>query len=146
AAPGRGTPAPGLGADPPPAARRRSRARTDLAVAPARSPRESESSEHPERAPCPRPANDKKVTSRPSVVTDSIRRHTPLSGGSPMFRLRWALVVASCSVIAHCAAARAAGAPLVRAVGCIGLTVSDLDRSVAFYSGVLSFERALQVE
>ncbi len=63
-----------------------------------------------------------------------------------MFRLRWALVVASCSVIAHCAAARAEGAALVRAVGCIGLTVSDLDRSVAFYSGVLSFEKALQVD
>ncbi|HEX9573114.1 MAG TPA: VOC family protein [Myxococcales bacterium] len=63
-----------------------------------------------------------------------------------MLRLRWALVVASCSVIAHCAAARAEGAALVRAVGCIGLTVSDLDRSVAFYSGVLSFEKALQVD
>ena len=63
-----------------------------------------------------------------------------------MFRLRWALVVASCSVIAHCTAARAEGAALVRAVGCIGLTVSDLDRSVAFYSGVLSFEKALQVD
>jgi catechol 2,3-dioxygenase-like lactoylglutathione lyase family enzyme len=63
-----------------------------------------------------------------------------------MFRLRWALVVASCSVIAHCAAAQAGSAALVRAVGCIGLTVSDLDRSVAFYSGVLSFEKALQVE
>jgi len=63
-----------------------------------------------------------------------------------MYRLRWALVVASCSVIAHCAAARAEGLTLVRGVGCIGLTVSDLDRSVAFYSGVLSFEKALQVE
>jgi catechol 2,3-dioxygenase-like lactoylglutathione lyase family enzyme len=63
-----------------------------------------------------------------------------------MSRLRWALVVASCSVIAHCAAARAEGAALVRAVGCIGLTVSDLERSVTFYSGVLSFEKVLQVE
>ena len=63
-----------------------------------------------------------------------------------MFRLRWALVVASCSVIAHCAAARAERASLVRGVGCVGLTVSDLDRSVTFYSGVLSFEKALQVE
>ena len=63
-----------------------------------------------------------------------------------MFRLRWVLVVASCSVIAHCAAARAERAALVRAVGCVGLTVSDLDRSVTFYSGVLSFEKAIQVD
>ncbi len=63
-----------------------------------------------------------------------------------MVRLRWALLVASCSVLAHCAVARAESAPLVRAVGCIGLTVSDLDRSVSFYSGVLSFEKALELE
>src|SRR5207253_9793156 len=50
------------------------------------------------------------------------------------------------SVIAHCAGARANGAALVRAVGCIGMTVSNLDRSVAFYSGVLSFEKALRVD
>jgi catechol 2,3-dioxygenase-like lactoylglutathione lyase family enzyme len=61
-----------------------------------------------------------------------------------MSRLRWALVVASCSLIAHCATAQAE--PLVRGVGCIGLTVSDLDRSVAFYSGVLTFEKVLEVE
>src|SRR5918912_2552950 len=63
---------------------------------------------------------------------------------APMSRIRWALVVASCSFIAHCAAARAE--PLVRGVGCIGITVSDLDRSVAFYSGVLTFEKVLEVE
>src|SRR5262249_20829001 len=60
--------------------------------------------------------------------------------------LRWSLLVASCSVIAHCAAARAQAPALVRAVGCVGLTVSELERSVEFYTGVLSFEKALQVE
>ncbi|MFL5308879.1 MAG: VOC family protein [Myxococcales bacterium] len=63
-----------------------------------------------------------------------------------MFRLRWALLVASCSVIAHCTAARAESPALATAVGCIGLTVSDLERSVTFYSAVLSFEKALDVE
>ena len=60
--------------------------------------------------------------------------------------MRWALLVASCSMIAHCAAARADSEPRIRAVGCIGLTVSDLDRSVAFYSGALSFEKSAAVE
>jgi catechol 2,3-dioxygenase-like lactoylglutathione lyase family enzyme len=61
-----------------------------------------------------------------------------------MHKLRWALLVASSSVIAHCAAARAE--PLVRGVGCIGMTVSDIDRSTEFYSRVLSFEKTAEVE
>jgi catechol 2,3-dioxygenase-like lactoylglutathione lyase family enzyme len=36
--------------------------------------------------------------------------------------------------------------PLVRGVDCIGLTVADLDRSVAFYSEVLHFEKVSEVE
>jgi len=36
--------------------------------------------------------------------------------------------------------------PLVTAVDSIGLTVSDLDRSVEFYSKVLSFEKVLETE
>jgi catechol 2,3-dioxygenase-like lactoylglutathione lyase family enzyme len=36
--------------------------------------------------------------------------------------------------------------PLVRAVGCVGLTVSDLDRSVAFYTRVLAFTPVLERE
>jgi catechol 2,3-dioxygenase-like lactoylglutathione lyase family enzyme len=36
--------------------------------------------------------------------------------------------------------------PLVSAVDSIGLTVSDLDRSVEFYSNVLSFEKVSEVE
>jgi catechol 2,3-dioxygenase-like lactoylglutathione lyase family enzyme len=39
-----------------------------------------------------------------------------------------------------------AGEPLVRAVGPIGITVSDTDRSVAFYRDVLSFEPVSDVE
>jgi catechol 2,3-dioxygenase-like lactoylglutathione lyase family enzyme len=61
-----------------------------------------------------------------------------------MHKLRWAILIASSSFIAHCAAARAE--PLVRAVGCIGMTVSDVDRATEFYSRVLSFEKAAEVE
>jgi catechol 2,3-dioxygenase-like lactoylglutathione lyase family enzyme len=39
-----------------------------------------------------------------------------------------------------------AAAPLVRAVGCIGLTVSDADRAADFYTRVLSFRREREVE
>lgn len=61
-----------------------------------------------------------------------------------MHKLRWAILVAASSIIAHCAAARAE--PPVRGVGCIGMTVSDVDRSSDFYSRVLSFEKAAEVE
>lgn len=40
----------------------------------------------------------------------------------------------------------AEGPPLVTAVDSIGLTVSDLDRSVEFYSKVLSFEKVSETE
>src|SRR5712671_6115663 len=36
--------------------------------------------------------------------------------------------------------------PLVTAVDSIGMTVSDLDRSVEFYSRVLSFEKVSEIE
>src|SRR5690349_6344980 len=36
--------------------------------------------------------------------------------------------------------------PLVQAVDAIGLTVSDLDRSVEFFSKVLSFRKVAEVE
>jgi catechol 2,3-dioxygenase-like lactoylglutathione lyase family enzyme len=49
--------------------------------------------------------------------------------------------------IAFCGVLAAAGhAPLVTAVDSIGLTVSDLDRSVEFYSKVLSFEKVSETE
>jgi catechol 2,3-dioxygenase-like lactoylglutathione lyase family enzyme len=35
---------------------------------------------------------------------------------------------------------------LVRSVGCIGLTVSDLDRSIDFYDRVLSFQKVSEIE
>lgn len=44
------------------------------------------------------------------------------------------------------AAQRAAIAPLVRAVDSIGMTVSDMDRSVEFFSKVLSFEKVSDAE
>ncbi|MDT8383248.1 MAG: VOC family protein [Gammaproteobacteria bacterium] len=37
-------------------------------------------------------------------------------------------------------------APVVRAVDAVGITVSDLERSLAFYTGVLSFEKVGEVE
>jgi len=36
--------------------------------------------------------------------------------------------------------------PVVRAVGAIGITVSDLDRAIEFYSTVLSFEKVSDIE
>ncbi len=38
------------------------------------------------------------------------------------------------------------GHPLVKALDSIGITVSDLDRSVEFFTGVLTFERISEVE
>jgi catechol 2,3-dioxygenase-like lactoylglutathione lyase family enzyme len=40
----------------------------------------------------------------------------------------------------------AAAPPRMREVGCIGMTVSDLDRSVAFYENVLGFQKELEEE
>src|SRR6266545_8421464 len=36
--------------------------------------------------------------------------------------------------------------PVINAVGPIGMTVADMERSVAFYSGVLGFEKVSDVE
>src|SRR5215470_7353333 len=38
------------------------------------------------------------------------------------------------------------GSPRVQAVGAIGITVSDMDRAVDFYSRVLTFEKVADVE
>jgi catechol 2,3-dioxygenase-like lactoylglutathione lyase family enzyme len=54
-------------------------------------------------------------------------------------RIAWAIVVAASSLLARIAAA----AP-VEAVGCIGINVSDLDRSTDFFHRVLSFEKGEQ--
>jgi catechol 2,3-dioxygenase-like lactoylglutathione lyase family enzyme len=66
-------------------------------------------------------------------------------------RTTWAGLLVLTSLIAgstrSCVStAHADPLPLVRAVGCIGLTVSDVDRSAAFYQRVLSFEKASDVE
>src|SRR5207248_3757430 len=61
-----------------------------------------------------------------------------------MDKIRWAILIAASSIIAHCASARAE--PLVRGVGCVGMTVSDVDRSAEFYARVLSFEKTGEVE
>src|SRR6266700_3787267 len=51
------------------------------------------------------------------------------------------------ALVVFCGALAAADhPPLVTAVDSIGLTVSDLDRSVDFYSKVLSFEKVSETE
>jgi len=51
-------------------------------------------------------------------------------------RISWAILVACSSL-----AARAFAAEAAREVGCIGITVSDLDRSAGFYTRVLDFQK-----
>jgi catechol-2,3-dioxygenase len=54
------------------------------------------------------------------------------------------LVVALVLVLAPAAGVEAQG--LVRAVGPIGMTVGNMERSIAFYSRVLDFEKVSDVE
>jgi len=66
-------------------------------------------------------------------------------------RTGWAFLLALTSLIAggtrSCiSTAHAEPLPLIRAVGCVGLTVSDADRSADFYTRVLSFEKTAEVE
>jgi len=66
-------------------------------------------------------------------------------------RTGWAFLLVLSSLIAggtrSCiSTAHAEPLPLIRAVGCVGLTVSDADRSVDFYTRVLSFEKTAEVE
>src|ERR671934_1391124 len=66
-------------------------------------------------------------------------------------RVLWAALLALSSLIASgtrscISTAHADPLPLVRAVGCIGLTVSDADRSAEFYSRALAFEKIADVE
>jgi catechol 2,3-dioxygenase-like lactoylglutathione lyase family enzyme len=68
----------------------------------------------------------------------AIRRRWPVA-------LAWSLLtLAFASVVGLPAAGSAQG--IVRAVGPIGMTVADMDRSVAFYSQVLGFEKSSDVE
>ena len=66
-----------------------------------------------------------------------IRRRLPLT-----FALAAALILGGLASLAPPAAAQA----LVRAVGPIGMTVADVDRSAAFYGTVLGFEKVSDVE
>jgi catechol 2,3-dioxygenase-like lactoylglutathione lyase family enzyme len=69
--------------------------------------------------------------------------------------LRFPLIVALAAVAALAAAMAAApgtprgavsGAPLARAVEAVGMTVADMDRSVAFFGDVLTFQKVSDVE
>src|SRR5438105_12379937 len=66
-------------------------------------------------------------------------------------RTGWAFLLALTSLIAGGArscisTAHAEPLPLIRAVGCVGLTVSDAERSADFYTRVLSFEKTAEIE
>lgn len=56
--------------------------------------------------------------------------------------LLWPFVYLSVLLVSPVAAAQ----PVVQTVDAIGMTVSDLDRAVAFYSTVLTFEKVSEVE
>jgi hypothetical protein len=53
-----------------------------------------------------------------------------------LFSLFWILVLCSSEVSAQ----------LVKSVDAVGMTVSDMDRSVEFFSKVLSFEKLSDIE
>ncbi len=56
------------------------------------------------------------------------------------------LLLGAALPVTPAAAQQATIAPLVRAVDSIGMTVSDMDRSVEFFSKVLSFEKVSDAE
>jgi catechol 2,3-dioxygenase-like lactoylglutathione lyase family enzyme len=62
------------------------------------------------------------------------------------YRHRASRAVAALALILLAAAAAAAQQPLVTAVGAVGFTVSDADRSAEFFSRVLHFEKVSDVE
>ena len=49
-------------------------------------------------------------------------------------------------ILGFCSAPAFAGQPIVKSVEAVGMTVSDMDRSVEFFSKVLSFEKVSDVE
>jgi catechol 2,3-dioxygenase-like lactoylglutathione lyase family enzyme len=61
-------------------------------------------------------------------------------------RLRPALLIVMLFAAAASGAAQANQAATVQAVGPIGVTVSDMDRAVGFYTRVLSFEKVSEIE
>ena len=67
-----------------------------------------------------------------------------------MSRFAWNAAIAAALLAAlaagGCGRPARAAEPVAQAVGCIGLTVSDVDRSTEFYTRVLDFRREKEVE
>ena len=66
-----------------------------------------------------------------------------------MVRIRVTVAVLICSVLCFWGSAPRAQQslkPVVEAVAAVGMTVADMERSVAFYSNVLSFEKISDIE
>lgn len=61
---------------------------------------------------------------------------------SPFTPARLAVLVAASAIWL---AGGAHAEPAVKAVGPVGMTVADMERSIAFYSGVLGFEKVSTV-
>ena len=62
-------------------------------------------------------------------------------------RLRSSVIAAAAAVfLFRAASASAAQAPIAKAIDSVGMTVADMDRAVAFYSGVLTFQKVSDVE
>jgi catechol 2,3-dioxygenase-like lactoylglutathione lyase family enzyme len=60
---------------------------------------------------------------------------------------RWLLLwLALCLVPSWVQGQAPGSSPKIQAVGAIGVTVSDMDRAVAFYSGILTFEKVSDTE
>src|SRR5262249_28298756 len=78
------------------------------------------------------------------------RRHGRPRRGEPLVilarRIAWTATLLGLVLARPAPAAARTGAPLVRAVGPVGLTVSDMDRSIDFYSRVLTFEKVSDAE
>ena len=77
-------------------------------------------------------------------------KRAPAGAAGPVGGRFRALAFAALVLLALSPPARAAQpatrAPLIQAVGPVGLTVSDLDRSIDFYTRVLTFEKVSEIE
>jgi hypothetical protein len=66
-------------------------------------------------------------------------------GGANASRLRFCLLILHFYFLIFNSGAFA-GQPLVKSIDAVGITVSDMDRSVEFFSKVLSFEKVSDIE
>jgi MIP family channel proteins len=73
---------------------------------------------------------------------------TPRARSTAVIASVWLLALSASAVLAQSPTAPSveSAAARVATVGAIGLTVSDMDRSVAFYAGVLGFEKVADTE